>query len=108
METFLGFNHGNNINDKLPLAFATEFIEEWGECKYHDILISDKHHSNEKKFSSNQTQNEYQGVRVRILPSLSSADRWHSDNLFHSRQSGIALLYDKVRGKSAEFEHQAL
>lgn len=104
--SFIGFNHGNNINDKLPLAFATEFSTEWGACKYHDILLSDKHHNNEKVFKSNQTQNEFQGVRVRILPSLSGTDRWHSDNLYRSRQSGIALIYDKQKGKNAEFEDQ--
>lgn len=104
--TFLGFNHGNNLNDKLPLAFAQEFYSEWGQCKYHDILISDKHNNNEKVFKV-QTQNDgNQGVKLRILPSLSKPDRWHDDNLYRSRQSGIALLYDKQRGKSAEFEYQ--
>lgn len=104
--TFLGFNHGNNVNDKLPLSFATEFYAEWGQCKFHDILISDKHHNNEKVFKSNQTQNEFQGVKLRILPSLSGTDKWHNDNLYHSRQSGIALVYDKTAGKCAEFEYQ--
>src|ERR1044072_2874093 len=88
--TFIGFNHGNNINDKLPLAFAKEFARSWGECKYHDIIISDKHHNNEKTFKM-QTQNEFQGVKLRILPSLSRADRGNDDNLFRARQSGIAL-----------------
>ena len=104
--TFLGLNHGNNINDKLPLSFATEFYSEWGKCKYHDIYISDKHHNNNKIFQSNQTQNEFQGVRLRILPSLTGTDSWHSDNLYHSRQSGIGILYTKDRGKFAEFEYQ--
>lgn len=104
--TFLGFNHGNNLNDKLPLAFAQEFYEDWGKARYHDILISDKHNNNEKVFKV-QTQNDgNQGVKLRILPSLSKPDRWHDDNLYRSRQSGIALLYDKQRGKSAEFEYQ--
>lgn len=104
--TFLGFNHGNNLNDKLPLAFAQEFYTEWGQCKYHDLLISDKHNNNEKVFKV-QTQNDgNQGVKLRILPSLSKPDRWHDDNLYRSRQSGIALIYDKVRGKSGEFEYQ--
>lgn len=103
---FIGFNHGDNKNDKLPLAFATEFYEDWGKCKYHDLLVSDKHHNNEKVFKSNQTQNEFQGVKVRILPSLSGTDRWHNDNLYNSRQSGVALIYDQKRGKIAEFEYQ--
>lgn len=104
--SFLGFNHGNNINDKLPLDFAQEFYQEWGQCKYHDIYIGDKHHNNEKIFKKKQMQDEKQGVRLRILPSLSKPDTWHDENLYKSRQSGIAILYDKKRGKSAEFEYQ--
>jgi hypothetical protein len=104
--TFLGFNHGNNLNDKLPLAFAQEFYEDWGKARYHDIIISDKHHNNEKLFKV-QTQNDgFQGVKLRILPSLSKPDTWHDDNLFRSRQSGIALVYDKERGKAGEWEYQ--
>lgn len=105
--SFVGFNHGDNINDKLPLAFAQEFHESWGKCKYHDIYIGDKHHNNEKVFNKIQTQNDgNQGVKLRILPSLSKPDSWHDNKLFRSRQSGIAIVYDKERGKSAEFEYQ--
>lgn len=104
--SFIGFNHGNNVNDKLPLAFAQEYYSEWGQCKYHDIYIGDKHHNNEKLFNKKQMQDERQGVRLRILPSLSKPDSWHDDNLYRSRQSGIALLYDKGRGKFAEYEYQ--
>lgn len=104
--SFVGLNHGNNVNDKLPLAFAQEFYKEWGQCKYHDIYIGDKHHNNEKLFNKKQMQDERQGVRLRILPSLSKPDSWHDDNLYRARQSGIALLYDKERGKFAEYEYQ--
>lgn len=105
--SFIGFNHGNNINDKLPLAFAQEFYSMWGQCKYHDIYIGDKHNNNEKIFNKKLMQNDgNQGVKLRMLPSLTKPDKWHDDNLYRSRQSGIALLYDKERGKSAEFEYQ--
>ncbi len=104
--SFIGFNHGNNINDKLPLDFAQEFYKLWGQCRYHDIYLGDKHHNNEKVFRKKQMQDEKQGVRLRILPSLSKPDVWHDENLYKSRQSGIALLYDKERGKFAEFECQ--
>lgn len=105
--SFVGFNHGDNLNDKLPLAFAQEFYKLWGQCKYHDIYLGDKHHNNEKLFNKKIMQNDgNQGVKLRILPSLSKPDRWHDDNLFRSRQSGIAIVYDKEKGKSAEFEFQ--
>lgn len=103
-ETLLCFNHGNNVNDKLPLAFATSFYKEWGQCKYKDIIIGDKHHNTEKLFRS---QGESFGVRMRMLPSLSGTDKWHDENLFiNAIQSGICLVYDKTKGKIAEFEER--
>ena len=104
-ETLLCFNHGNNINEKLPLMFATSFYKEWGSCRYKEIILGDKHHNTEKVIRS--MQGEAQGVRMRILPALCGTDKWHEDNLFtNSIQSGISLIYDKKNGKCSEFEHR--
>lgn len=101
-ETLLCFSHGSNINDKLPLTFASSFYKEWGQCKYKEVILGDKHHNSEKLFKS---QGEAMGIRMRILPSLSGTDRWHQDNLFVGAiQAGIVLIYDKEKGKVAEFE----
>lgn len=103
-ETLFCFNHGNNINDKLPLAFATTFHKEWGNCKYKEIILGDKHHNSERMIKS---QGEAMGVRMRILPSLTGTDQWHQDSLFiNAIQSGIALVYDKEQGKKSEFEER--
>lgn len=103
--TALFLNHGDNINDKLPLLFAQTFPKEWGQTKYKEIVLGDKHHNSEKKFV--QTQGEAQGVRMRIVSSLTGTDQWHYDNLFtNSIQAGIGLIYDKEKGKCAEIEHR--
>lgn len=102
-ENFLGFHHGDCKNERLPLVFASEFYKDWGKCKYKEIILADKHHNNEKTFK--QSQNEAQGIRMRILPSLSGTDKWHDENLYFSRQAGIALVYDKELGKISEFEY---
>lgn len=103
-ETALFFNHGNNINDKLPLVFATTFYKEWGECKFKEIILGDKHHNSEKSI---RTQGEAQGVRMRIMPATCGTDRWHLDNLFtNAIKAGVALIYDKNKGKISEFEHR--
>ena len=103
-ETLLCFSHGNNINDKLPLAFATSFYKEWGECKYKEVILADKHHNSEKLF---RMQGEANGVRMRIIPSLSGTDQWHKDNLFVGAiQSGISLIYNEKTGKCCEFEER--
>lgn len=103
-ETLLCFSHGNNINDKLPLVFASQFYKEWGQCKYKEIVLGDKHHNSEKLIKS---QGETAGVRMRILPALCGTDSWHRDNLYIGAiQSGIALIYDKIKGKISEFEER--
>lgn len=103
-ETLLCFSHGNNVNEKLPLVFSTTFYKEWGTCKYKEVILGDKHHNTEKLFSS---QGETNGIRMRILPSLSGTDQWHQDNLFvNAIQSGIALVYDLEKGKCSEFEER--
>jgi hypothetical protein len=104
-ETALFFNHGDNINDKLPLLFAQTFRDIWGSTKYSEILVGDKHFNNEKRTYTSQS--ESQGTRMRILPALTGTDQWHYDNLFiNSIQAGIALVYDKVKGKISEYEHR--
>lgn len=103
-ETLLCFSHGNNINDKLPLVFATQFYKEWGMCRYHEIILGDKHYNHEKLFRS---QNEANGVRMRIIPSLSGTDQWHKDNLFIGAiQAGICLIYSEKYGKCCEIEER--
>lgn len=103
-ETLLCFSHGNNVNDKLPLVFATQFYKEWGTCRYHEIILGDKHYNSEKLFRS---QNEANGVRMRIIPSLSGTDQWHKDNLFVGAiQAGICLIYNEKYGKCAEIEER--
>ena len=103
--TALYLNHGDNINDKLPLMFAATFPKEWGQTKFKEVLLADKHHNSEKTFKS--SQGEAQGVRMRILPSLTNIDQWHYNNMFtNAIQAGIGLVYDKVKGKCAEYEHR--
>lgn len=103
-ETLLCFSHGNNVNDKLPLAFATSFYKEWGSCRFKEIILGDKHHNSEKLY---KTQGEAMGIRMRIIPSLSGTDQWHKDNLFiGSIQAGICLVYHEKFGKCAEFEER--
>jgi hypothetical protein len=96
--TFIGWHHGNCKIDDLPLLFAThkEYSHFFGNAKYREIHTGDKHHYMAK---------EIKGVRIQQMPSLSGTDRWHLDNNFvHSVRAALALVYDPVLGKIAEFE----
>lgn len=95
--TFIGYHHGNCKIDELPLLFATgKDSEAFGKALYREIHTGDKHHYMAK---------EVKGVRIQQMPSLSGEDRWHIDNNYvNNIKSGLAIVYDRVLGKIAEFE----
>ena len=98
--TFIGWHHGNCKLEDLPLLFATHinYSKEFGNAKYREVHTGDKHHYMAK---------EVKGVRIQQMPSLSGTDRWHLDNNFvHSVRAALALVYDPVLGKIAEYEHR--
>jgi hypothetical protein len=99
-DTFIGWHHGNCKVEDLPLLFAThpEYSKAFGDAKYREVHTGDKHHYMAK---------EVKGVRIQQMPSLSGTDRWHLDNNFvHSVRAALVLVYDKHKGKIAEFEER--
>ena len=98
--TFIGWHHGNCKLEDLPLLFAThpEYSQAFGNAKYREVHTGDKHHYMAK---------EVKGVRIQQMPSLSGTDRWHLDNNYvHSVRAALVLVYDKHKGKIAEFEER--
>lgn len=96
--TFIGLHHGNCKIEQLPLVFAKEFTKEWGQAKYHELKIGDKHHYMEK---------DYAGVRIKQLPACSNPDTWHNDNNFNTAdQSAILSIYDKEKGRCIDIEEK--
>ena len=99
-DTFIGWHHGNCKLEDLPLLFAThpKYSQAFGNAKYREVHTGDKHHYMAK---------ELKGVRIQQMPSLSGTDRWHLDNNFvHSVRAALVLVYDKHKGKIAEFEER--
>jgi hypothetical protein len=98
--TFIGFHHGDCKIMELPLLFAKEFTELWGKCKYHVVVVGDKHHLQVK---------EIQGVRVIQLPGLTEPDKWHNqENYINSIPAAIATVYDKEFGECMTIEERGL
>mgnify|MGYP001110332622 CR=1 FL=1 len=98
--TFIGYHHGNCKIEQLPLLFAThpECGAAFGKSKFREVHTGDKHHYMAK---------EIKGVRIQQMPSLSGNDRWHKENLFvHNVRAALLLIYDKVKGKTGEFEER--
>lgn len=82
-----------------PLLFATERPDIFGTTKYREVHTGHLH--------STKTE-EFHGVRVRIIPSLSPADSWHSENGYTGQQRvAEAYVFNKEEGLIAQFYHNA-
>lgn len=98
--TFIGYHHGNHVKiDGLPLYFATDHksSKEFGTAEYREVHTGDKHFYMAK---------DIQGVRIQQIPSMVKPDNFTNDGLYIHVKAGLALCYDPVKGKCAEFEHR--
>lgn len=90
------FTHGNNEkHSQLPLIMATEHPKLWAASKHREVHLGHFHH---KKNVHYDNVGEEQGVRVRILPSLSANDAWHASKGYNACRSAEAYLYHKTDG----------
>lgn len=107
-QCMLLFSHGHlGKREDYPLLMATEQPAMFGRTRYREAHTGHLH--------TTRVQ-EFHGVRVRILPSLSSPDSWHAENGFvgniraaeafvWSRNEGLiatAFYNADFRGKIAE------
>jgi hypothetical protein len=87
----LMFTHGDKgKKDKYPLLMATEDRKMFGDTKFNEIHTGHLH----------KTQlDEHNGIRVRVLPALCSADEWHSQMGFVGNQrSAEAYIWHRDEG----------
>lgn len=91
----IGFTHGSEEKiSNLPLILATECKNDWSETKFREIHVGHMH---------KESNNEYQGIKVRFLPSLCSADSWHSKKGYVGTiRSAIGFLWDFDKGLEAQ------
>jgi hypothetical protein len=102
----IGFTHGNEEKHQdLGLIMATEKPELWAKAKCREIHLG---HFHSRKTTKYVDIMEYQGFKIKILPSLSSQDRWHNSKGYFSMKSAVAFLYDKENGCIAEFSHNIM
>jgi len=89
------FTHGNEEKAaNLPLLMATE-NPNFSECKFRTAHLGHFHGTEMK---------EYNGVTVRILPSLCAPDAWHANKGYVGNvRSATAFLYEENNGEVANF-----
>lgn len=99
----LGFMHGNAEKQAdLPLIMANECPQDWATTQFRELHLGHLHHRREIKYLSTQ---EYKGVVVRLMRSLSSADAWHSSKGFIGSVKGSeAFIWNYDTGLVAMME----
>jgi len=71
----LGFTHGDQENHRdLPAIMAAEVPDLWAATTWREIHLGHYHRARQ---TVHRTTDEFGGVRVRVLPSLSGTDSWH-------------------------------
>lgn len=101
-KTLIGLSHGNEEKHaNLPLLMAREAKELWGFCDFYEYQIG---HWHRKKMTEYVSGDVYNGVQVRVLPSLTGTDAWHySKGYVKGVKSAIGIVYDKSEGCIGEF-----
>jgi hypothetical protein len=88
------FTHGDKgKREKYPLLMAREQSVKWGATTNHEVHLGHLHQ---------ERVQEFEGVKVRIIPSLSSADSWHAANGFIAGRGAIAYVWDGEEGIIAQ------
>lgn len=90
--------HGNEIKQKeLPLMMATTMRKMFGETKYNEVHLGHLHQT---------SLFENYGIRVRIIPSLTAPDWWHSQHGYTNQvRAGQGFVWNKSNGLIEIKEH---
>jgi hypothetical protein len=101
-KTLIGFTHGNEEkHDKLPLLMAREAQEEWAKVDFMQWHVGHLHKKRVTKYTDGDTFN---GVEVKILPSLTSSDFWHHKKGYvKGNRMATGMVFDKEEGCIAEY-----
>lgn len=93
----IGWTHGNEEkHNDLPLIMAQECPDDWGKALHKEWHVGHLHKSREVRYTAGDSFN---GVRVRILPSLCSPDAWHyGKGYVHERRACEAYIWNRTTG----------
>jgi hypothetical protein len=100
--TLLGYMHGDEVKpDTLPTLMATEVPQMWAASRFRRWNLGHWHKRKETRHTSGDTFN---GVEVRILPSLCGTDAWHySKGFTGNARKAECSVYSREHGPSAYY-----
>jgi len=89
------YTHGDKEKPQdMPLIMAVERPELFAICPYRYVKMGHLHHSIVK---------EYQGVKVEVVSSLASSDKWHRKFGYLSKPKAQVTIYHKEQGEIGTF-----
>jgi len=98
----IGFTHGNEEKHReLPMIMATEVPALFAKSKCREVHLG---HFHKARQTVHMSLDEHQGVRVRVLPSLSGTDSWHhAKGYVQNRRAAEAYLWGLDEGLTGTF-----
>tara|TARA_R110000744_G_scaffold3434_2_gene13134 strand:+ start:4019 stop:5293 length:1275 start_codon:yes stop_codon:yes gene_type:complete len=103
-DNLIGYTHGDKekIID-LPLIMAQEVPEMWANTIHREFHLGHYHQKKDMKWLSTQ---EYKGVVIRLLRSLSGTDAWHYEKGYvGGSRSAEAFIWNNRGGVVANLIH---
>jgi hypothetical protein len=102
-KNLIGLTHGNEEKlHNLPLIMATEEPKMWAETRFREFHCGHWHHKKDIHFQPTQ---EFNGIRVRLIPSLCPADDWHRMKGYEGLRAAEAYVWDATQGCVASFSY---
>jgi hypothetical protein len=90
-KTLLGFHHGHTKDRaSLPLLFAQQFRQDWGQTEHTYIHTGHRHHMDEK---------DSMGVRLVQHATLAARDAYAARHGYHAARQAFAITYHSEFGE---------
>ena len=90
-ETMLAFHHGHlKKNDALPLLFASQFPQVWGQTTKRYVHVGHRHH---------HVEIEHSGMKVIQHSTLAARDAYAARGGWLSERQVVAISYSKAHGE---------
>lgn len=98
-DILFGFQHGDIAKrkiTKLPSVMSIEQAQLWGKASHRVWILGDIHHKEE--YTSYSTLEEM-GVDIKFLRPSTSADKWHTEEMWIGAKKSISYMLYKNSGE---------
>ena len=99
----VGFTHGDQERHaSLPGIMAHEAKDLWAASEWHEWHVGHKHRAKQQHFLPTVT---HDGVIIRTIPSLTTADKWHTEKGYTAgNRTAEAYVWNATEGMTAIYK----